>query len=142
MLRLVDRFNEEDIQEVFRITDECYPNDRYEQSELRKILMKYPAWFIDEGGVKANLISEISKGQPYIWSVCTRPSHRGRGCAATLIKEFEQHYTEAGYKKFWLQVRTENPAQKLYFDMGYRVAVFSPNLYGALQHGMTMRKSI
>jgi ribosomal protein S18 acetylase RimI-like enzyme len=142
MLRLVDRFNEEDIQEVFRITDECYPGDGYSQSDLRKILMQYPAWFIDEGGVKANLISEISKGQPYVWSVCTTASHRGRGCAATLLKAFEKHYADAGYHKFWLQVRTENPAQKLYFDMGYRVASFSPSLYGALQHGMTMRKSI
>ena len=142
MLRIVDRFNVEDIQEVFRITDECYPGDGYAQDDLRKILMKYPAWFIDEGGVKANLISEISKGQPYIWSVCTRDSHRGRGSAGTLIKEFEKHYAESGYHRYWLQVRTENPAQKLYFDMGYRVSSFTPNLYGALQHGMTMRKSI
>lgn len=142
MLRLVDRFNEIDIQEVFRITDECYPDDGYSQSDLRKILMQYPAWFIDEGGVKANLISEISKGQPYVWSVCTRASHRGHGCATTLLKAFEKHYAEAGYHKPWLQVRVENPAQKLYFDLGYRVAAFEANLYGAQQHGMSMRKSI
>jgi ribosomal protein S18 acetylase RimI-like enzyme len=142
VLRLVDRFDEQDIQEVFRITDECYPEDGYNQSELRSILMKYPAWFIEYVEVQACLISEVSKAQPYIWSVCTRPAHRGKGHATTLINVFEKHYSDNGYYKPWLQVRVENPAQKIYFDLGYRVSAFEANLYGAHQHGVVMRKSI
>lgn len=140
-LRLCDR-GSSDVYEVHRIVQECYPNDPYDHADVEKMLQKYPTWFIDEAGIQACLISEVSKGQPYIWSVCTRESHRGRGYASVLIKEFEKHYAAAGYVRPWLHVRVENPAQRLYFALGYRVSSFEPNLYGVREHGLTMRHNL
>jgi hypothetical protein len=39
-------------------------------------------------------------------------------------------------------VKVENPSQKLYFDLGYRVSKFEPNLYGPGKHGLRMDKSL
>lgn len=108
-----------------------------------KAASNHPAWIAeDKGQWAAHLVSEIAKGAPYIWSVATYPAYRGKGIATSLIQEFEKHYKSAGYTKAWLHVKAENPAQKLYFDLGYRIASFEPNIYGPHVHGLIMRKSL
>jgi ribosomal protein S18 acetylase RimI-like enzyme len=37
-----------------------------------------------------------------------------------------------------LQTRADNPAQKLYFDLGFRVSGFQKHLYGDGKHGVEM----
>lgn len=124
------------------LNDECYTTDEVTDTEFQRVL-RNPAWVsVDRGRIAASLMSEIAKDQPYIWSVATAPSHRGQGLATALIKEFETHYKTVGYTRPWLHVRVENPAQKLYFDLGYRVASFEPNIYGMHEHGLTMRKQL
>jgi len=119
--------------------ERLYPDDICPKHQLRKILASNPAWVIVDKRIKAHLISEVSKGTPYIWSVAVDPDYRRRGAATTLLQEFEKHYKQS-YESGWLHCRVENPAQKLYFDQGYRIASFEPNIYGARQHGVTMRK--
>jgi ribosomal protein S18 acetylase RimI-like enzyme len=123
-----------------KLNDEVYVTDNVSDKTFREVL-KNPAWIIEDDGVLvASLMSEIYQGQPYIFSVVTAASHRGRGLATTLIKEFEKHYQAAGYDRVWLHVKVENPAQKLYFDLGYRVASFEANIYAKGVHGLVMRK--
>lgn len=125
---------------IRELNDECYTTDEVSDTEFKRVLNN-PTWVVeDRGRIVASLMSEVSHGQPYIWSVATSTTHRGKGLATTLIKEFEKHYQAAGYDRAWLHVRVENPAQKLYFDLGYRVASFEPNIYALRQHGLTMRK--
>lgn len=107
------------------------------------VAQKNPTWICERGITRvACLISEVSKGTPYVWSVATREPFRGCGFAGSLLEEFEKHYADKGYAKAWLHCRVDNPAQKLYFDAGYRIASFEPNIYGVHQHGLTMRKRI
>lgn len=128
------------------LNDECYPLEATDEvhSRLLRVARRNTCWVYEEeeAGIKACLLSEISESQPYIWSVATVRSHRGRGLATSLIQTFEKHYTNAGYHRPWLHVRADNPAQKLYFDAGYRVASFERNLYGVGQHGLVMRHTI
>lgn len=122
---------------------ECYPEDKPDPTlspRLLKVVKNNPCWVYEDSGIKACLLSEISENQPYIWSVATLTSHRGRGIATKLIKEFEKHYASEGHTKAWLHVRVNNPAQKIYFDAGYRVASFERNLY-ITEDGLTMRHS-
>lgn len=143
---MIRRATEADIPAILALSDVCYPEDRDDPTtpvRQSRVIRNNPTWVIEEGGgINAVLVSEISENRPYVWSVCTSPAQRGRGYAKTLLEEFEKHYKAEGYTHFWLHVRTENPAQKLYFDCGFRVASFERNLYGVGAHGMVMRKRI
>lgn len=141
MIRLATDADTDALLELNRV---CYPDEADPLTEMRVlgVARKNPTWVVEDDGVKACLLSEISEGQPYIWSVATLPSHRGRGLAASLIKEFETYYAAQGYPRAWLHVRDDNPAQKLYFDLGYRVRSVVNNIYGPNEHGLVMRKRI
>lgn len=137
---MVRSANLEDFNGLRKLNDETFTTDHITDTEFKRVL-KSPAWAVEDNGViVASLMSEMYHGQPYIWSVVTAASHRGRGLATTLIKEFEKHYQAAGYDRAWLHVRVENPALKLYFDLGYRVASFDANIYAPREHGISMRK--
>lgn len=131
----------DDLETLGTVTKALYPDDYWDEGQYRKVTTRYPAWIWEESGkIAAALISEMNQGAPYIWSVATDPAYRGKGLATSLIHKFESHYATAGYERVWLHTRVENPAQKLYFDLGYRVTSFEPNLYGPHLHGLTMRK--
>ncbi len=135
-----------DLSYLLRLNEVCYPDESSDPTvpkRLGLVLRKNPCWVTEESGLIAGcLLSEISNGQPYIWSVCVDPTHRGKGLATTLIQTFEKHYAATEYKQPWLHVRVDNPAQKLYFDLGYRVSSFERNIYAAGVHGLTMRKHL
>jgi ribosomal protein S18 acetylase RimI-like enzyme len=138
---LIRRVEENDLDQLWALNAECYPEDDFlVRPAFNKVLRDYPGWVYVDNGIAAMLASEVSGGQPYVWSVATSPTHRGKGLATLLIKQFEKHYKSAGYDRAWLHVRVENPAQKLYFDLGYRVASFEANIYGPRLHGLVMRK--
>lgn len=122
---------------------DLYPGEIWDEAQYWKVISRFPTWLTEnDGKVTASLVSEVSKGSPYIWSVATDPAYRGKGLATTLIKEFEKHYIAQGHGRAWLHTRVDNPAQKLYFDIGYRIASFEPNLYAPHIHGLIMRKRL
>jgi ribosomal protein S18 acetylase RimI-like enzyme len=128
---------------LLSMNSDLYPDDYCDVRQFKKAYDHGVHWVAEDSGkIVAALISEVEKGTPYIWSVATYPTHRGKGLATLMIQEFEKHYAALGYEKSWLHVRVENPAQKLYFDLGYRVASFEPNIYGPHSHGLIMRKKI
>lgn len=130
-----------DYEAIRVIHEEGYPDETPDRA--LSVAQKNPTWVYDNGNVTAAcLISEISKGTPYVWSVATSAAYRGSGFAGRLLEEFEKHYKAIGYVKTWLHCRVDNPAQKLYFNAGYRVASFEPNIYGVHEHGIIMRKRI
>lgn len=88
----------------------------------------------------AMVVSEFSGG-PYIWSIATKKDLRGRGFATGLLKEIITFYTEKHEELIDLTVSTDNPAQKLYFDHGFRVVRVIPRYYGATS-GLRMRRSL
>lgn len=131
----------DDLENLGAITKDLYPDDIWDNAQYHRVVSRFPTWILDDKGkIAATLISEVSKGAPYIWSIATDSAYRGKGCATALINHFEKHYTAQGYERSWLHVKVTNPAQKLYFDLGYRIASFEPNLYGPHDHGLTMRK--
>ncbi len=133
-----------DSDDINRMADVNFPEECFYASSFSKALSDgYPVWVYENTSkVEGYLVSSVSKGTPYIYSVSTNPLHRGKGIATVLIKEFEKYYTDQGYQKAWLQTRVENPAQKLYFDLGYRVTSVEPNIYGIGSHGLVMRKKL
>lgn len=133
----------EDLEALWQQNQVCYPDDPTSRSGFEKVVRQNPTWlYCGDSDLQASLISE-SVTSPYIWSVTTYPAHRGKGLATALINEFEKYYAgQRGPCKAWLHTRVDNPAQKLYFDLGYRITSFEPNIYGMSEHGIVMRKRI
>ena len=99
---------------------------------------------IEDDEVVGFLISKLKNSTPYVNSVAVLPAFRGKGVAKKLFEKFEEFYgfqQKSEVKIFWLQVRTNNPAQKLYFDLGYRVTGFDEHYYGQNEHALCMYKS-
>jgi ribosomal protein S18 acetylase RimI-like enzyme len=93
----------------------------------------------DTGEVAAFVIANITNGQPYIWDLVTAEEWRGNGLARALLEEINGHFQEQ-YSFIWLHVDRDNPAQKLYFDLGYRVQSVEQDYYGEQKHGLIMVK--
>jgi ribosomal protein S18 acetylase RimI-like enzyme len=99
------------------------------RDELKKAL-RGPTWVaLDGDSVIGFLISSTELDKALIWSVVTSPNRRKKGVAAQLIAEAEKFY--AG-KELYLYVDVNNPAQKLYFDCGFRSRAILKKFYGDL----------
>lgn len=68
--------------------------------------------------------------------------HRRKGIASKLISVCEQDIKKRGFKEIKLEVWTENPAQILYFQLGYRVSGFKRNYYKLRAHAISMTKKL
>lgn len=79
-------------------------------------------------------------GNPYLWSIAVKKEYRGCGVASLLLEEIISFYKKTDY---WiaLSVHTDNPAQKLYFDHGFRVIKVLPKYYGK-DNGLRMRRTL
>lgn len=54
-----------------------------------------------------------------IHDIVVLPEHRGKNIGATLIETVVQQAKEAGYCKITLEVRSDNPAERLYRRLGF-----------------------
>lgn len=124
-------------------------NVSYEQPAPKNFILdsieKGHAWVSVEGDkVVGFLIGYVKNGTPYINNIAISPYFRKNGIATQLITKFEELFgmnQKPETKLFWLQVDSSNPAQKLYFDLGYRVGWVDQNYYGWAKHALCMYKS-
>lgn len=81
-------------------------------------------------------------GGPYLWAIATDPTARGQGFASALLDEIAGHVSGKRETFIGLATNVNNPAQRLYFDKGYRVTKVLSGFYGPGRHGLFMRKEI
>jgi len=134
----------QDFARVMEINNASYdfpPDKAYVLKEIES----GKCWVAEENGtVIGFIIGKLKNQLPYINNVAVDKAHRSKGIATKLIKQFESAYelVQKPENKFlWLQVETNNPAQKLYFDLGYRVHWVDENYYGQGKHALCMYKS-
>lgn len=78
-------------------------------------------------------------GHPFLWAIATAPAWQKQGIASRLLKEVIDFYDGSkGYMD--LTVRSDNPAQKLYFDHGFRVKQVMRGYYRDKIDGLRMRR--
>jgi ribosomal protein S18 acetylase RimI-like enzyme len=103
-------------------------------------------WVAEEEGIVVGfVVGKIKLGNPYVSCIAVAYEHRGKGIATKLLEAFEKDYEglqKPGNKVFWLQVSADNPAQKLYFDLGYRVESIDSNYYGDYKDALCMYKHV
>ena len=78
-------------------------------------------------------------GQPFLWTIAVLPEARGRGVASDLLREVIAECTNSLGRHLTLTCTVDNPAQKLYFDHGFRVVKILPHYYGE-KNGLRMRR--
>jgi len=104
------------------------------------------AWVAVEGDdIVGFIIGKLKHGIPYANNVAVSKDHRNKGIATKLFAKFEEYFgssQKSENKMFWLQVYANNPAQKLYFDLGYRVSWIDEHYYGDCKHALNMYKSV
>jgi len=105
--------------------------------------LRHDFWTAEDGGEVAGfLIAEERQSRGYVTTVDVLPRHRGRGVASRLMQAAEKEYRKRGYRRMRLEVGVDNPAQTLYFKLGYRTLHVRHNYYKKGSHALTMEKAL
>ena len=141
---MVRDYKAEDFDSIWAINTSSFPN--YEPKWFIQDAIKIGKTWVYEidGKVVGFLIGKLKYDMPYVHNVAVSKESRNKGVATALFSKFEEYYTatqKPENKSLWLQVNYNNPAQKLYFDLGYRTGFVDENYYGNGQHALCMYKS-
>jgi len=158
MIVVRNSFRAEELPRLYEIETESFPEVmRWEQEEFNNALLHSDVWVADYreenwDGLKEDihtteeitgfLVSRVKQRMGYVMSVEIALEHRRKGIGAKLMCAAEEHYKNLGLKKIFLEVAVDNPAQTLYFKLGYRVTGFRPKYYQDGTSCLVMTKSI
>jgi ribosomal protein S18 acetylase RimI-like enzyme len=98
----------------------------------------------DGGNIYGFAICRDGDWSPYLWSLAVDPEYQGRGVGGNLLREVIKYYTlaKAMGRDLSLHVHPDNPAQKLYFDYGFRVRSIAKNWYRPEGDGLYMYRML
>ncbi|PWT75572.1 MAG: hypothetical protein C5B59_08820 [Bacteroidetes bacterium] len=125
---------------IWSITVQCYRGVELPTREKIERIVRQGDVFVEEWyrEVVSYVIVSPDYNPPLIRSVATLPSARGQGLATRLMWEVERYYRSVNAPALVLHVRPENPAQKMYFDCGYRVTKYLKGYYAPEGDGLEM----
>jgi len=145
-MRINFNYKREDFDRVMEISDACYSGDycppRQTMADMVSVSDVCVAR-IDEVELGHSLVGfAIIKNvfQPYIWNIAVDPAYQRRGIAGNMLREIIKRYTLNKDTKILLHVDATNPAQKLYFDYGFRVVSVEENYFEPNDGLMMVRK--
>lgn len=135
------------------IAERCYEGDdlvdlktfesTLDVSEVWTAVWEYGDWVpYPEFGLAPTIIGFIAIEDnigPYIWNVAVDPRFQCRGIGGNLLRTVCQWARAHDRNSMRLHVNVKNPAQKLYFDYGFRVVHVVENFYGA-ENGLVMKR--
>lgn len=138
----------EEIPALYEIEKECFTRDfRWNKTEFTSQLIKCDVWVMDSVDKTSSelagfLVAKIDRGVGYILTVEVPNKHRGQGIGTLLVEACEKTYKRRGFKQVRLEVFTENPAQIMYFKLGYRVNGFKKDYYEKGKSAILMVKTL
>jgi len=137
-------FTKKEIPLLYEIEKECFaPAFRWSKKIFIDQIKKQNIWIYEnDEQIVGFLLAFLRKGKGYISSMEVLPAFQGQGYGKLLMEACHKYFKEQGCKEMSLDVNTKNPAQILYFKMGYRTAGFKRNFYKQGSHGLYMIKSL
>lgn len=128
---------------LYGINTACFPPEQCGTSfAFRATLVASEVYVarVDDNIVGFALIRSDADSS-YLRSIAVSPEYQGRGIAKFLLRYIIAHLKAAG-QPIILNVHVNNPAQKLYFDEGFRVIGVLRNYYPGEKPstGITMQK--
>ena len=135
----IREYEPKDLLEVFHINKACHPRPQPNIGLLEQI-HKGQMWVAVEGEKVIGFLLSTNKEGTYIYNVAVLPEFQHKGAATGLFNVCHKFYE--GVSHIYLYVNASNPAQKLYFDLGYRVTSVKENFYSNKQHALVMVKTL
>jgi ribosomal protein S18 acetylase RimI-like enzyme len=131
------------LQQCLELNDLCFqPEERAPQGVFTHQFMNGNIFIVERvGKVVAFAIVSEKYGERYLWAIATDPNFRGRGFAGELLTEIEDWARSEKGRNIALTTHVDNPAQKLYFDKGYRVVKVLSDYY-LTGNGLMMRRKL
>lgn len=131
---IVRGYSQKDFSEIVDINDQCFfGSERPSGDELRAMLSISDLWVArkDSTIMGFAIVTGENVKQPgvYLWHFGVRPAFHGRGLGSEILRELHAHYKATGSPAISLHVNANNPAQKMYFNHGYRVTGTDPGYY-------------
>jgi len=135
-MRIDFGYKREDFDRVMEISDACY-NGKYRPPQQTMYDMITVSDVLvarldpEDDSTRTILGFAIIQNiyQPYIWNIAVDPKWQRRGIAGNMLWEIIKRYTLNKDKEISLHVDATNPAQKLYFDYGFRVVSVEENYF-------------
>jgi ribosomal protein S18 acetylase RimI-like enzyme len=136
-MRITNYDHRQDFERLLEINDACYSgvyrppretvNDMIMVSDV--FVVRYADGCARPEDIMVGFAIVKNTGRPYIWNIAVDPWYQGQGFGGKLLDEIIKRYTIAGDKEIHLDVNPTNPAQKLYFDYGFRVKSVCPKYF-------------
>jgi len=148
VLTIRDTFEDGELPVLYQIEIECFDKEfRWVNSVFKRAVLAarkegfiWVAYIGDR--VAGYLLAGQESGKCHIETVNISKIHRRKGIASKLIAVCEREMKKRGYKEVRLEVHVDNPAQLLYFHLGYRVNGFKRNYYKMKEHAISMTKKL
>lgn len=141
-LVIVKGYTPEQFARLHQLEILCFrPSFRWSKEDLAAGLADGDVWVgVYDGVVVGYVLVEIEKDTGHIISLNVDPSYRRKGFATALMGAAESHCRQQKVKKLQLEVHVDNPAQLLYFNLGYRPSGFEEGYYGNGDNALVMTK--
>jgi len=141
-------FLDAELPALYEIEKECFSKEfrwaepifQQEMLAARKLNLVWTAYIGTR--IAGFLIAAVEGRKISIETANVARVHRRKGIASRLIDACERAVKQRGYKDMKLEVYTENPAQVLYFELGYRVSGYKRNYYGMKLNAVSMAKKL
>ena len=133
-------YKPEDINRLYELEKLCFTRAfRWRKEDLVDALKKDDIWVgVYDDKIVGYVLVEVEGDTGHVISLNVDPNYRRMGFGKLLMEAAEPFYKKL--KKLKLEVHTENPAQLLYFNLGYRVTGFRPRYYANGANAITMTK--
>jgi ribosomal protein S18 acetylase RimI-like enzyme len=142
--------SKDDIPRLTEINEKCFegvqrpPDDTFQQMlKISESFIAYP------GNVGYNQFNEIygfalvkRETYPYLWTIAVDPKWQHKGIAGNILREVSYAMKCVGEKILRLHVHVNNPAQRLYFNQGFRVKRVDTGYYLDEGDALLMEKKL
>lgn len=148
MFTIRNTFEDDDLPVLYEIEKECFEKEfRWAEPVFKRALLNARkqnfVWVARiSGRIAGFLLAGVENGKASIETANVARVHRRKGVASKLIAACEKDLKRRGFKIIKLEVWTENPAQILYFQLGYRASGFKRNYYRLRAHAISMSKKL
>jgi ribosomal-protein-alanine acetyltransferase len=146
---VVMAMNPTDLNECWRLDQRCFSDgEAYDRETIRYLLSHTQSVCYKVVSASDEMIAfVVGMIEPdrtgHVVALGVAPENRRAGHGRRLMHAVEQGFFQSGITTIRLEVRTSNDAaQKLYFDLGYKIVRRMPRYYTSGDDGYLMVKSL
>ena len=128
--------------QLWGLTQQSYsPVQLPQESLFRRTVSRGDVFAIIDGDALVGYALVDAQECPILLrSIAVNPRYRSMGHGRALLDEVANYYRSHGWSRLLLHVMEHNPAQKLYFDAGWRVTKVLKGYYKPEGNGLEMEK--